>query len=161
MKFNLRQTISTFGGALAITAVLSNAAYAIERTCSGAYEVEYKTPSGQAGKLVFGGFESTRSCGRLVPNRCRDRARKALIKCMEKHYFENTSAIPFLSNTGEYFGRIWYFRDVSDRQRKEEALRLILEGTSTQVGSEFLNSCVRSLATILRMRYALIAGFFP
>ncbi len=95
MKFNLRQTICTFGGALTITAVLSNAAYAIERTCNGAYEAEYKTPSGQAGKLVFGGFGSTRSCGRLVPNRCRDRARKSLIKCMEKHYFENTSAIPF------------------------------------------------------------------
>ncbi|MDY6896765.1 MAG: hypothetical protein SWZ49_01625 [Cyanobacteriota bacterium] len=47
MKFNLRKTISTFGSAVAITAVLSNAVYAIERTCSGAYEAEYKTPLGQ------------------------------------------------------------------------------------------------------------------
>ena len=73
--------------------------------------------------------------------------------------FERYST-PILSNTGEYFGRIWYFRDISDRHRKEEALRLIVQGTSTQVGSEFFTSCVRSLATILKMRYAMIAGFF-
>ncbi len=52
MAFNLRQTISTFGSAIAITAVLSNTAYAIERTCNGAYEAEYKTPSGRNRKLI-------------------------------------------------------------------------------------------------------------
>ncbi len=67
---------------------------------------------------------------------------------------------PIRSNNGEYYGRIWSFRDVTERQRREEALRFIVEGTSTQVGSEFFCSCVRSLATILRMRYALIAEFF-
>lgn len=94
MNFNLRQTICTVGGALAITAFLSNAAYAIQRTCNGAYEAEYRTPSGQAGKLVFGGFKATRGCGRLVPNRCRERAKGALLKCMEKHEFENKPSIP-------------------------------------------------------------------
>ncbi len=99
MKFNLRQTICTFGSAVAITAFFSNAAYAIQRTCNGAYEAEYKTASGQTGKLVFGGFEATRGCGRAVPNRCRDRARNALLKCMDRHHFENTSAPPLECKT--------------------------------------------------------------
>lgn len=44
MEFNLRKTISTFGSAVAITAVLSNAVYAIELTCNIAYEAEHETP---------------------------------------------------------------------------------------------------------------------
>lgn len=99
MKLNLRKAVFTFGSAIAITAVFSNAAYAIERTCSGAYEAEYKTPSGKAGKLIFGGFQAKRSCGRLVPNRCRERARKALLKCMDKHHFENSLAAPLECKT--------------------------------------------------------------
>lgn len=67
---------------------------------------------------------------------------------------------PVQASTGEYYGRIWYFRDITKRKRREEALQLIVEGTTTQVGSEFFRSCVRSLATILGMRYAFIAGFF-
>jgi len=53
MTFNLRQKISTFGSAIAITAILSNATYAIEHTCSGAYEAEYKTSSSKIGKPSF------------------------------------------------------------------------------------------------------------
>ncbi|MEM9925539.1 MAG: ATP-binding protein [Cyanobacteria bacterium P01_D01_bin.50] len=66
---------------------------------------------------------------------------------------------PIQSNTVEYYGRIWYFRDVTESRRIEIALRLVLEGTTTQVGSDFFHSSVRSLATILGMRYALIAEF--
>ena len=68
---------------------------------------------------------------------------------------------PIQSATVEYYSRIWYFRDVTELKRREETLRLLVEGTTTQVGSEFFRSCVSSLATILRMRYALIAGLFP
>lgn len=66
---------------------------------------------------------------------------------------------PIQSSAGEYYGRIWCFRDITEHQRREQALRLIVEGTTTQIGSEFFHSCVRSLATILKMRYALIAEF--
>jgi two-component system cell cycle sensor histidine kinase/response regulator CckA len=36
--------------------------------------------------------------------------------------FDRYSA-PMLRTDGKYFGRVWYFRDISDRKRMEEALR--------------------------------------
>ncbi len=94
MQFNLRKTICTVGGTLAMVAFLGNTAYALKRSCNGAYVAEYKTASGQIGKLTFGGIQATGGCGRLVPNRCRERARNALLKCMEKHEFANKPSTP-------------------------------------------------------------------
>ena len=71
--------------------------------------------------------------------------------------FERYSS-PIQSGSGEYYGRIWNFRDITESQRREETLQLIVEGTTTQVGSEFFHSCVRSLATLLKMRHVLISG---
>ena len=48
-------------------------------------------------------------------------------------------------------------RSATERQRQEEALRLIVEGTATQTGSEFLQSLVRYLAEVLQVRYAEVA----
>ena len=64
---------------------------------------------------------------------------------------------PVTYNTGEYYGRIWYFRDITERKQREKALNLIVEGTATQVGRNFFRSCTRSLAKLLQVRYAFIA----
>jgi PAS domain S-box-containing protein len=46
--------------------------------------------------------------------------------------------------------------DITDRKQREEALRLIVEGTASKTGDEFFRSCVRYLAQLLHARYAVI-----
>ena len=45
----------------------------------------------------------------------------------------------------------------AERQRQEQALRSIVEGTASQTGEAFFRACVRSLALALDVRYVLIA----
>ncbi|HEY9298366.1 MAG TPA: histidine kinase dimerization/phospho-acceptor domain-containing protein, partial [Phormidium sp.] len=40
-----------------------------------------------------------------------------------------------------------------------QALRLIVEGTAAKTGDDFFNSCVRYLASVLRVRYSLVTEF--
>lgn len=47
-------------------------------------------------------------------------------------------------------------RDISDRKRREEALRLIVEGTAAKTGDEFFQACVQHLAQILGVRYTFV-----
>jgi PAS domain S-box-containing protein len=47
-------------------------------------------------------------------------------------------------------------RDISDRKRREEALKLIVEGTASKTGQEFFQACVQYLAEILGIQYAFI-----
>lgn len=47
-------------------------------------------------------------------------------------------------------------RDISERKRREEALKLIVEGTASKTGHEFFRSCVRGLAEILGVRYTFV-----
>ncbi|XWK89836.1 MAG: PAS domain S-box protein [Phormidium sp.] len=49
--------------------------------------------------------------------------------------------------------------DITDRKHREQALRLIVEGTAAKTGDEFFNSCVRYLASVLRVRYSLVTQF--
>jgi PAS domain S-box-containing protein len=51
------------------------------------------------------------------------------------------------------------FTDISDRKQQEQALRLIVEGTAAKTGDEFFNSCVRYLAEVLQVKYALVTEF--
>ncbi len=46
--------------------------------------------------------------------------------------------------------------DITDRKQREEALRLIVEGTASKTGDEFFRSCVRYLAQLLHTRYAVV-----
>ncbi|MBD1865377.1 MULTISPECIES: PAS domain S-box protein [Trichocoleus] len=49
--------------------------------------------------------------------------------------------------------------DITDRKQREEALRLIVEGTAAKTGDEFFQSCVRYLAEVLQVRYAFVSRF--
>jgi PAS domain S-box-containing protein len=49
--------------------------------------------------------------------------------------------------------------DVTDRRHREQALRLIVEGTAATTGEEFFHSCVRYLAEVLQVRYAFVTTF--
>ncbi len=48
--------------------------------------------------------------------------------------------------------------EVLERQRSEQTLRMIVEGTASVVGDDFFRSLVRSLAEALGVRYALVSG---
>jgi PAS domain S-box-containing protein len=48
--------------------------------------------------------------------------------------------------------------EVAERQRSEQTLRLIVEGTASVTGEEFFRSLVQSLSTALNVRYALVSG---
>ncbi len=47
-------------------------------------------------------------------------------------------------------------RDIAARERAEQALRSIVEGTASTTGEAFFRSLVRHLATTLGMRYAMV-----
>ena len=49
--------------------------------------------------------------------------------------------------------------EIAERKQREEALRLIVEGTASKTGDEFFRTCVYYLAKVLRVRYALISEF--
>lgn len=49
-------------------------------------------------------------------------------------------------------------QEILERQRSEEILRLMVEGTASVVSENFFRSLVRSLAQALQVRYALISG---
>jgi PAS domain S-box-containing protein len=48
--------------------------------------------------------------------------------------------------------------EVAERQRSEQTLRLIVEGTASVTGEAFFRSLVRSLSEALHVRYALVSG---
>ncbi len=47
--------------------------------------------------------------------------------------------------------------DITERKQREEALRLIFEGTASKTGDEFFRACVRYLARVLKVHYALVS----
>lgn len=49
--------------------------------------------------------------------------------------------------------------DITERKLQEEALRLMVEETSTEMGREFFRACVQYMAEVLQVPYALVASF--
>ncbi|WAL59217.1 PAS domain-containing hybrid sensor histidine kinase/response regulator [Thermocoleostomius sinensis] len=67
--------------------------------------------------------------------------------------------VPLFDSQGDPTYLLCIGEDISDRKHQEEALRLIVEGTASKIGDEFFRTCVRYLAEVLRVRYALITTF--
>ncbi|NJL20853.1 MAG: PAS domain-containing protein [Leptolyngbyaceae cyanobacterium SM1_3_5] len=67
--------------------------------------------------------------------------------------------MPLYDAQGETTHILAVSEDVTDRRHREQALRLIVEGTAATTGDEFFHSCVRYLAEVLQVRYAFVTTF--
>ncbi|MBW4465118.1 MAG: PAS domain-containing protein [Pegethrix bostrychoides GSE-TBD4-15B] len=64
--------------------------------------------------------------------------------------------MPLFDAEGNATHIVMIAEDITERQHREQALRLIVEGTAAQTGDEFFHACVRYLAKVLRVRYACL-----
>jgi two-component system, sensor histidine kinase and response regulator len=53
------------------------------------------------------------------------------------------------------------YTDITERKQLEAALKLVVEGTASETGSEFFRSCVYYLAQVFRVRYAIASKYVP
>ncbi|HEY9671743.1 MAG TPA: PAS domain S-box protein [Waterburya sp.] len=70
-----------------------------------------------------------------------------------------TLKLPLFDNQGNTTHLLCISEDITERKHREEALRLIVEGTASKTGDEFFHSFVRYLAQVLQARYALVTEF--
>jgi len=63
---------------------------------------------------------------------------------------------PVFNSEGEVIQLLGSVQDITERKQREQALRLIVEGTAATTGESFLRSCVGYLAKVLGVDYALI-----
>ncbi|NEP13370.1 MAG: MEKHLA domain-containing protein [Symploca sp. SIO2C1] len=69
------------------------------------------------------------------------------------------NAIAQQDEQGNVIGITGTTSDITERKHTEEALRLIVEGTASSTGMEFFHSCVRYLAQVLQVHYAVVTEF--
>ncbi|HEY9742500.1 MAG TPA: PAS domain S-box protein [Coleofasciculaceae cyanobacterium] len=67
-----------------------------------------------------------------------------------------TLKLPLFDNQGKATHLLTICEDITERKRREEALRLIVEGTVSKTGDDFFRSCVRYLAEVLQVRYSFV-----
>ncbi|HEY9738138.1 MAG TPA: GAF domain-containing protein, partial [Trichocoleus sp.] len=77
----------------------------------------------------------------------------------EEQLYLRSVKLPLYDSQGNPSYLLGISEDFTERQQREEALRLIVEGTASSTGAEFFCTCVRYLAQVLRVRYAFIAQF--
>ncbi|HEY9620059.1 MAG TPA: PAS domain S-box protein [Crinalium sp.] len=64
--------------------------------------------------------------------------------------------LPLFDLQGNITHLVAITEDVTERKQREQALRLIFEGTASKTGVEFFRTCMRYLAEVLQVRYALV-----
>jgi PAS domain S-box-containing protein len=73
-----------------------------------------------------------------------------------KRIWLRTSKIPLRDLDGNIIGVMGTYEDITERKRSEDALRLIVEGTSGATGEEFFRCLVKALASAFGFRHALV-----
>ena len=66
---------------------------------------------------------------------------------------------PVKSDKGKDYGKIRYFRDITEAKNREKLFSLIVQSTASQIGNDFFYSCVRYLAETFQVNYAFIAEY--
>ncbi|RME00587.1 MAG: response regulator, partial [Calditrichaeota bacterium] len=79
-----------------------------------------------------------------------------LKKADDQHGLIEYNVSSIRDENGEVTGTVLVFRDISERQRLEDALRQIAIGVSSYTGEAFFRSLVQHLVKILDVEYALI-----
>ncbi|MBD2743389.1 MHYT domain-containing protein [Coleofasciculus sp. FACHB-1120] len=70
-----------------------------------------------------------------------------------------TRGVALWDETGTAYRIAGSHTDITDRKQREEALQLMVEGTASATAHEFFRSCVRYLAQVLGVRYAVVGKF--
>jgi hypothetical protein len=84
------------GGALLLSILIAPSAEAITRHCRGAYIVQVVAAPGSPGNgwhtlFPVPNFSAAGECGSTQPNRCRERARDRVNRCMQEHWDDRWS----------------------------------------------------------------------
>ncbi|MGA9119577.1 MAG: PAS domain S-box protein [Bacteroidota bacterium] len=76
-------------------------------------------------------------------------------------YWERAVISPILNERGEIKHYVAVKEDITDWKQNQEALRLIVEGTSGVVGKEFFRALVMHIATGLGVTHAIVGEILP
>ncbi len=76
-----------------------------------------------------------------------------------KQIYVLVNAIALRDSEGRIRGATGTTIDITERRQQEEALRAMVEGSAAAAGMEYFHACVRSIANVLQVKYALLAEY--
>jgi PAS domain S-box-containing protein len=82
-----------------------------------------------------------------------------LIRKGGSSFWASITINPLYNDQGKLQGFVKIVKDITERRRKTEALRMVVEGTAALTGEAFFRSCVQYLAAALQVKYAFITEF--
>ncbi|MGL5193734.1 MAG: PAS domain S-box protein, partial [Chroococcales cyanobacterium] len=123
------------------------------------------------------GYTSTETIGckltQIVAPEYRSRERKLLQRLLQegepllqhetcyqrqdgKQIYVLVNAIALRDAEGRIRGATGTTIDITERRQQEEALRAMVEGSAAVAGTEYFRACVRSIANVLQVKYAML-----